>query len=157
MKLPQHVYETILEFQKEYPSAMLTGTCALMLYGFDLGRQISDVDFILPVSPDPIPNNWQETQMPENFQAKCYWHQRNGFKVEAIIWDEYVAMIVDGIRVTSIYEIIEEKKNLGLTGTKKHLLDFHRMLLQTIPLSLSQLTAPVNYSKFAILNKKEIT
>lgn len=131
-KLPAKLIKVIKPYQSTYQDALLTGTCALILYGFDLGRKPNDIDFILPNSPEKIPKDWDEIKMPENFQAKCYETNLLGIRTQFIIWDEYMGVNIDGINVTSIYDLIEEKKNLGLTGTKKHIIDFHKMLVQLL-------------------------
>jgi hypothetical protein len=130
--MDEHFSATIKLLQSIYPTAILTGTCALLLYGFDLKREPTDIDFIIPSIIDPIPEQWQPVQMPENFQAKCYSFNFNGIRVECIMWYEPYFQTIDGIRVGSLYNIISAKKDLGLTGTKKHLIDFENMLIQLL-------------------------
>lgn len=140
-KLPEKFLDAIELFQTEYPIAMLTGTCALMLYGFNLGREPTDIDFILPRIGE-IPDDWKPVKLPDDFEAKCYSTEVIGIRVEIIIWDEHIGLVVDGINLASIYSILDAKHDLGQTGTKKHLTDLWVMLKQTLPKCLHLFTQP---------------
>lgn len=115
--------------------AALTGSLALFMHGFDLERDCSDIDLIADSVPKKLPKGWKRIELPKDLNAPVYEvktkHFNYTFKVHIIVHDGFGDYnIIHGMNVTTFQDIIDAKLDFGMTGTTKHLQDFHKMLTQ---------------------------
>lgn len=114
--------------------AAITGSLGLFIHGFDLGRNCGDIDIIAESLSKKV--KWETIKLPKPFTAEVYKSKTQifeyEFEVHVIVWKGFETVQKHNIEVGSLQEIIDAKLDFALSGTQKHIRDFHKIITQLI-------------------------
>lgn len=131
-------FEAARLFCEEYLPGIrsaITGSLGLVLHGFNLSRECSDIDLLVESVPEKIPEGWVKVPLPKEFTYDIYKAKTTNddyeFEVHIIVagWG-FSTVKIQGVDVAPFIDIIDAKLDFGMTGTLKHMKDFHEMLTQ---------------------------